>query len=93
MSHYLSRTIGTSPNSGFTLFSGIVGTLLAVTLTKIILYSPSQKIILSPRATLLPKLSREEQVVLPYPPDTYPGGRDVQSSVSPCFSCAGLLSI
>ncbi|RMD42189.1 hypothetical protein DV735_g2955, partial [Chaetothyriales sp. CBS 134920] len=36
-----------------------------------------QTIIPSPRVTLLPTLSSEEQAKLPYPPDSFPGARDV----------------
>ncbi|RMZ79200.1 hypothetical protein DV738_g3508, partial [Chaetothyriales sp. CBS 135597] len=37
------------------------------------------EIIPSPRVTLLPGLSAEEQAKLPYPPDTFPGARDVDT--------------
>ncbi|KAF9699283.1 hypothetical protein EKO04_003041 [Ascochyta lentis] len=37
------------------------------------------KSILSPRETILPKLSAEEIKALPYPPDALPGARDVDS--------------
>jgi hypothetical protein len=33
----------------------------------------------SPRKTLLPKLSAEQVSSLPYPPDYYPGARDVET--------------
>ncbi|KAK3956263.1 alpha/beta-hydrolase [Pseudoneurospora amorphoporcata] len=36
-------------------------------------------IIPSPRATQLPKLSKEETSALPYPPDALPGARDVET--------------
>lgn len=39
----------------------------------------SRKIIPSPRVTLLPELSEEESLELPYPPDYLPGARDVSS--------------
>jgi len=38
------------------------------------------EVIPSPVETLLPKLSEEEAAGLPYPPDAYPGARDVPSS-------------
>jgi hypothetical protein len=54
------------------IFSGIIKKKL----------SPVPKpIILSPRATLLPNLSNEEKAALPYPPDLFPGARDVGSPV------------
>ena len=37
------------------------------------------KVIPSPLKTLLPRLSEEEAGNLPYPPDAFPGARDVQS--------------
>ena len=37
------------------------------------------KVIPSPRETLLPKLSEAEAGDLPYPPDVFPGARDVDS--------------
>ena len=40
-----------------------------------------EKIIKSPAATLLPKLTPAETEALPYPPDALPGGRDVDSPV------------
>lgn len=37
------------------------------------------EVVPSPVETLLPKLSDAEAVDLPYPPDAYPGARDIQS--------------
>lgn len=37
------------------------------------------KVVPSPTETLLPKLSEKEAAELPYPPDAYPGARDVAS--------------
>ena len=41
--------------------------------------SQEQKVIPSPRLTLLPRLSDAETADLPYPPDVLPGARDVSS--------------
>jgi hypothetical protein len=41
------------------------------------------KIIKDPATTLLPNLTEAEKAALPYPPDAYPGRRDVDGSV--CF--------
>jgi hypothetical protein len=42
-----------------------------------------KQIIPSPRASVLPGLSKEEQDELPYPPNLFPGARDVDSPVGP----------
>lgn len=58
-------------------------TLAVITLAKLTLQSPPKpRIIPSPRETLLPKLTKEEQSQLTYPPDIFPGARDVPSRVS-----------
>lgn len=54
----------------------------AVSLIRLVGRKTQQKIIRSPRETLLPKLSSTEKAALPYPPDALPGGRDVDSPVS-----------
>ncbi|KAL3419338.1 alpha beta hydrolase family [Phlyctema vagabunda] len=41
---------------------------------------PSPRTIRSPRTTLLPSLSKAEQEALAYPPDVFPGARDVSSA-------------
>ena len=38
-----------------------------------------ENIVPSPRTTLLPRLSRDQIASLPYPPDSLPGARDVQT--------------
>ncbi|KAK4232242.1 Alpha/Beta hydrolase protein [Podospora fimiseda] len=62
----------------------ILGTALGVTaglaLGTIIRSGPSKKqYIESPRASQLPRLTKEEIQQLPYPPDALPGGRDVDT--------------
>lgn len=39
----------------------------------------AKHVLLSPRTTLLPKLSSDEAAALPYPPDVLPGARDVET--------------
>jgi hypothetical protein len=60
--------------------SSVVTTLAIVTLAST--SPPPKKIIPSPRETLLPRLSKEEQGLQAYPPDVFPGARDVSSPVS-----------
>lgn len=50
-----------------------------VTLQTLVSRSSAKAIILSPRETLLPKLTEGEKCALPYPPDALPGARDVNS--------------
>ena len=45
----------------------------------VIFKSRGRSIIRSPATTLLPRLSPDEQRALPYPPDVFPGARDVDS--------------
>jgi len=68
-------------NLGFIIGSSIATTLLAVSIINYTLYSLSNDVIPSPRVEVL-KLSKKEQDDLPYPPDMYPGARDVESPVS-----------
>lgn len=64
--------------------TSVATTLAVVTLAKLALQSPPKpKLILSPRDTLLPALTKDEQDLLYYPPDIFPGARDVTSTVSP----------
>lgn len=60
--------------------SSVATTLAVVALAKTIQPTP-RKIIASPRTTVLPRISAEEQGELPYPPDIFPGARDVASPV------------
>jgi hypothetical protein len=57
-------------------------TLLSITLSRLVFKEKKVKIVKSPAATLLPHLSQAEKDALPYPPDAFPGGRDVDSPVS-----------
>lgn len=64
------------------VISASVATTLAVVAAGKLIYQNNQgKVIVSPRTTLLPRLSEAEQADLAYPPDTFPGARDVVSPV------------
>ncbi|KAH7305677.1 Alpha/Beta hydrolase protein [Rhexocercosporidium sp. MPI-PUGE-AT-0058] len=41
---------------------------------------PQPKILRGPATTVLPFLTQEQKDELPYPPDAYPGGRDIESA-------------
>ncbi|KAE9381544.1 alpha/beta-hydrolase [Stipitochalara longipes BDJ] len=72
----------TDPPRNFPLIIGtsVATTLAVITLTKLALQSPPKpKLIPSPRETLLPTLTKGEQDLLSYPPDLFPGARDVTS--------------
>jgi hypothetical protein len=63
--------------------TSVATTLAVITLARLSLRSPTKpKLIVSPRETLLPKLTKEEQSLLSYPLDIFPGARDVPSPVS-----------
>ncbi|KAN0122434.1 alpha/beta-hydrolase [Hyaloscypha variabilis] len=60
--------------------TSVASTLAVITLAKLALQSPPKpKLIPSPRETLLPTLTKAEQDLLSYPPDIFPGARDVTS--------------
>lgn len=61
--------------------TSIATTIAFVTITKYAFYSSPPKVIPSPRETVLSRLSKKEQDALPYPPDVFPGARDVSSPV------------
>lgn len=82
----LSDTIVTrfkSPTSHVTLYllAGAVslGTYNYFNSRRETLHSNNTRAVPSPRETVLPRLSRNEIDVLPYPPDALPGARDVES--------------
>jgi hypothetical protein len=62
--------------------SSVATTLALVAITRYAFQSTPPKIIPSPRTTVLPRLSKQEQDALSYPPDVFPGARDVVSPVS-----------
>jgi hypothetical protein len=72
--------------------TSVASTLAVITLAKLALQSPPKpKLIPSPRETLLPTLTKAEQDLLSYPPDIFPGARDVTSPVSRITCSAHLL--
>jgi hypothetical protein len=74
---------GSHPNFPLIISTSVATTLVVITLAKLALQSPPKpRLILSPRETLLPRLTEEEQSLLSYPPDLFPGARDVSSPVS-----------
>jgi hypothetical protein len=54
----------------------------SVTLLHFTTKKEKPKITKGPLSTLIPFLNEEEKSALPYPPDVFPGGRDIQSPVS-----------
>lgn len=56
-----------------------ITTLALVTISRQAFQGRQEKIIRSPRVTLLPMLTENEKFALAYPPDILPGGRDVDS--------------
>ena len=58
---------------------GLVGFTLSFALKPSRQNSRKQKAIPSPLTTLLPKLSEAQKARLPYPPDFFPGARDVET--------------
>lgn len=70
-----------SRNPGFLVGSSVAATLVVVAIARLISRTSPKKI-LSSRATQLLHLSKAEQSELPYPPDVFPGARDVDSPVS-----------
>jgi len=85
VSDLLQRVFGSPPSHHTTFIIGTsVGTALAVlAVARLALHSTPSQTISSPRETQLPRLSKEEQAALPYPPDVFPGARDVGSPVYP----------
>lgn len=57
----------------------VVGTITALRLAHIALDHRTEQTVPSARATLLPRISKEEAAALDYPPDALPGGRYVDS--------------
>ena len=73
------------PNSETDLTAVVIATALTtlavIYISRLVFAESKVKIIKSPATTLLPRLSQAEKDALPYPPDAYPGGRDVDSPV------------
>ena len=81
MSH--SRVFGLVPNINLIIGTSVATALAVIAVARLTSQSNAPKRIPSPRETLLPKLSKEEQAALAYPPDLFPGARDVPSPVRP----------
>jgi hypothetical protein len=77
----VSRIFPTTTNSRLLVSVTALTTLALVAVTRLAFKGEKVKIIKSPAATLLPRLSSAEKEALPYPPDALPGGRDVHSPV------------
>jgi hypothetical protein len=71
-----------SRKTSFIVLTAAATTLIFSEIAKRKLNPAPKQIIPSPRASLLPSLSKEGQEELPYPPDVFPGPRDVASPVS-----------
>ena len=82
---YISHIFTPSPerNVAYIIGASVVTTFAVMTVSRLAFQGKQEKIIRSPRATLLPKLSKAEIAALSYPPDVFPGGRDVESPVRP----------
>lgn len=80
----LSRLLGEpSQKVGLVITASVISTIAVLSLANFAFSETTPKrIIPSPRETELPKLSKEEQDGLPYPPNAFPGARDVVSPVS-----------
>ncbi|KAF2747482.1 alpha/beta-hydrolase [Sporormia fimetaria CBS 119925] len=76
-----SRLFQSPSRLTFCLFLGAasLGTFTVLKSLKSTFQTENALVIPSPRETLLPHLSREEQDDLPYPPNALPGARDVDS--------------
>ncbi|KUJ22571.1 alpha/beta-hydrolase [Mollisia scopiformis] len=81
MTTVLTRLLGEPVhNVGLIVGTSVIATITVLSLSKLAFSrSLPQKIIPSPRETQLPRLSKEEQEALPYPPDAFPGARDAVS--------------
>ncbi|RFU24109.1 hypothetical protein B7463_g12230, partial [Scytalidium lignicola] len=69
----------TPQNVGLIVSTTVATTFAVAAVLKWTLYAPLPKRIPSPRETLLPRLSKSEKDALPYPPDLFPGARDVEN--------------
>lgn len=74
------------PSSNWKDVPVIVGATIATTLALSLvareaLQGKQERIIRSPRETILSKLTEMEKNELPYPPDSFPGARDVDTPV------------
>jgi hypothetical protein len=80
ISHPFKHNSSTSSTAVIIITTALT-TLLSITISRLV-FKEKVKIIKSPVETLLPHLSQAEKDALPYPPDAFPGERDVDSPVS-----------
>jgi hypothetical protein len=78
--HFISHAFKQS--SAAVIISTVLATFVSIAISRLVFKEKKDKIIKSPVASLLPSLSQVEKDALPYPPDSFPGGRDVDSPVS-----------
>lgn len=83
MAHIISNAFRLKSEAGATpiIVATVITTFVAITASRFAFQKKKIKVIKSPAATLLPTLSQAEKEALPYPPDAFPGGRDVESPV------------
>ncbi|KAL3426973.1 alpha beta hydrolase family [Phlyctema vagabunda] len=82
MMESLSQALQLDRNLTVDVFTAILGALVvgvSLKATHSVVRRREEKIIRSPRESVLSTLSASEQAALPYPPDAFPGGRDVDS--------------
>jgi hypothetical protein len=75
-------SLAPSLHTSFIVISTVATTLTLSALARNYMNPVPEPVIRSPNTTLLPELSKEEYDELPYPPDAFPGARDVASPVS-----------
>jgi len=80
-SEFIPQSFQLDSGSTALILTTALTTIAAITISGFVFKEKKVKIIKSPVATLLPKLSQAEKDALPYPPDSYPGARDVASPV------------
>ena len=78
--HTIRRIVTPPQDSQWPVIAAtVVGTITALRLAHIALDHRTEQTVPSARATLLPRISKEEAAALDYPPDALPGGRYVDS--------------
>ncbi|TVY24882.1 Serine hydrolase-like protein [Lachnellula hyalina] len=79
MTAFIYRLPRLEPRNLALVGTSVATTLALVAITRYAFHSAPPKTIPSPRTAVLLILSKEEQDALPYPPDAFPGARDVAS--------------
>lgn len=77
----MSKFFGSMPTRhvAFIVGSSVASTLALMLISRLAFDKMTPQTIPSPTATLLPKLSEDEKDEMAYPPDVFPGARDVAS--------------